>query len=353
MIVGMLRPVVPARVEPLAARPDFWTRYHEFRRARRAAARPEDDLRPDEEEEATLKRDNPFRRQDRYEIAIAGRMVSFFEGFAIAPESPEYETNKHLYDVDVYVVEDRRRERIGASWLPLVVERLDAYGCTTAGFWSEEQSGHEFMRWVGADKKLDSIESRLALPEVDWSMLERWAADGRRRSPHTRIEVYDGGVPESMWDEFAPRLSALLNTIPFEALDHGDIVITPAKMREFYERNRISGEVVHTTLTREPDGGISGITELSWAPYRRTNLWQFFTGVDPAQRGRGLGKWIKAAMLLHARDLYPDARWVTTDNAGSNAAMLKINRAMGFRAHRTGSAYQITRDRLAERVATL
>jgi GNAT superfamily N-acetyltransferase len=349
----MLRQLVRARVDPVAAGPDFWSRFHEFRRTRRAAARPEDDLRPDDEEEATLKRENRFRREDRYEIVSGGRMVSFLEGFAIAPESPEYETNKHLYNADVYVVEDRRRERIGASWLSLIVERLDAHGCTTAGFWCEEQSGHEFMRWVGAEKKLEAIESRLELGDVDWPMVEAWALDGSVRSPRTKLEIYDGGVPEAMWDEFAPRLSALLNTIPFESLDHRDIVITPDKMRDFNERNRLSGVVVHTVLTREDDGTISGITEMSWAPYRRTNIHQLFTGVDPSQRGRGLGKWIKAAMLLHARDLYPDARWVTTDNAGSNTAMLKINRALGFRAHRHGAAYQITRDRLAERVAAL
>ena len=349
----MVGEMVPVRIEPRDADRPFWSRYHEFRRVRRAAARPEDDLRPDDEEEALLKRGNPFRLQDRYEISSGGRMLSVFEGFSVSPDSPEYESNKHLYDVDVYVVEDRRRERIGASWLPVLMERLDARGCTTAGFWCQERAGHEFMAWVGADKKLQSIESRLDLDEVDWAMLERWVAEGRERSPQTRLEIYDGGVPEPMWEEFAPRLSALLNTIPFESLDHGDIVVTPAKMREYYDRMRLTGELLHTAVTREPGGSISAMTEISWEPYRPRNLYQMFTGVDPAQRGRGLGKWIKAATLRHVRDLYPDARWVTTDNAGSNAPMLKINRAMGFRAHRTGAAYQITRDRLATRIAAL
>jgi hypothetical protein len=41
---------------------------------------------------------------------------------------------------------------------------------------------------------------------------------------------------------------------------------------------------------------------------------------------------------------------VVTDNAGSNAPMLKINRMMGFKPYRTGTDYQITRDRLVERL---
>jgi GNAT superfamily N-acetyltransferase len=349
----MVAQLFPAAIEPKAADAGFWARYHEFRRLRGAAARPEDDLRSDAEEEAILKRGSPFRLQDRYEISTGGRMISVFEGHAVAPESPEFETSKHLYDVDLYVIPERRRERIGASWLPRIVERLDARGCTTAGFWCEEESGHAFMRWVGAERKFESIESRLDLAEVDWRMLEGWLAEGQSRSPSTRLEIHDGGPPEAMWDEFTMRLSALLNTMPFESLDHGDIVVTPAKMRDYFERMKITGEVVHTALTREPDGVISGITEISWVPYRRRNLYQMFTGVDPAQRGRGLGKWIKAALLLHARNLYPDARWVTTDNAGSNAPMLKINRTMGFRPHRRGATYQVTRDRLAARARAL
>jgi GNAT superfamily N-acetyltransferase len=145
----------------------------------------------------------------------------------------------------------------------------------------------------------------------------------------------------------------MLNTIPFEALDHGEIVITPERMREWYGRMELSGEVTHTVITREPDGVISGITDVTWAPYRPAIIHQQFTGVRPDARGRGLGKWIKAAMLLHLRKLYPDAEWVVTDNAGSNAPMLKINRTLGFKAYRQGTEYQITRDDLAERLSGL
>ena len=124
-------------------------------------------------------------------------------------------------------------------------------------------------------------------------------------------------------------------------------------MREWYGRMKIAGEVHHTVMTREPDGVISGVTDVLWAPYHPTIVYQQFTGVRPDARGRGLGKWIKAAMLLHLRQLYPGVEWVSTDNAGSNAPMLKINRAMGFKAYRNGSSYQITRDDLEKRLTKI
>jgi len=58
-------------------------------------------------------------------------------------------------------------------------------------------------------------------------------------------------------------------------------------------------------------------------------------------------------MLLHLHELYPDARWITTDNANSNAPMLKINRAMGFKPYRGSVEYQMTREQLEAKIRTL
>ena len=347
----MVGELVPTPVDPSTAGEDFWKRYHEFRRVRQKESRPDDPPKRDVEEEALMKRPDPFQIRERFEIFREGRMLSWFSGYTVTSASPEYESKKHLYDADIYVVSSHRRRGIGASWLPLVLELMDRHGCTTVGLWAEEESGHEFLKWIGAEPKLTSIESRLTLSEVDWVMLERWVAEGEARSPKTTLEIFDGPLPEDMWADYAPQLSAMLNTIPFEALDHGEIVITPERMREWYRRMELSGDVVHTIITREPDGVISGITDVAWAPHRPTNIHQRFTGVRPETRSRGLGKWIKAAMLHHVRELYPDAAYVVTDNAGSNAPMLKINRTLGFKPYRTGTDYQITRDRLVERLA--
>jgi GNAT superfamily N-acetyltransferase len=248
---------------------------------------------------------------------------------------------------------EERRKRIGASWLPAIVELMDEQGCTVLGLSADRDSGHAFLRWMGAEPKLQEIESRLKLADVDWPMMQRWVEEGARRSPETKLEIYDGPLPEVLWPDFAKQRSALLNTMPFEGLDIGEIIVTPDRIREYQERSRMAGVVDHEVLTREADGAISGMTDVSWAPYRRTHIEQQFTGVRPDARGRGLGKWIKAAMVLHVRDLYPDAQWVSTGNAGSNAPMLKINRAMGFKPYRTSVNYQVGIDRMRERIRTL
>lgn len=349
----MVGEVMPVPFDPVHAGRDLWGRYHAFRRVQQKESRPDDPLKSDADEEALLKRADPFTARERFEVSRDGAMLGWFVGSTVTPKSPEYETNKHLYDADIYVLSEHRRRGIGTSFLPVIVELMARHGATTVSLWAEEKSGHEFLKWLGAEPKMSSIESRLRLSGVDWPMLERWVAEGKARSPQTRLEIYDGPLPEEMRADYAPQLSTMLNTIPFEGLDHGEIVVTPEQMREWYARMELTGRVLHTVMTREPDGVISGVTDTMWAPYHRTIIYQQFTGVRPDARGRGLGKWIKAAMLLHMRDLYPEADWVATDNAGSNAPMLTINRTMGFQAYRHGTSYQMTRENLEERLAAL
>jgi GNAT superfamily N-acetyltransferase len=343
----------PARVDFQSAGADFWKRYHAYRRVRQQESRPDDPLRPDELEERWLKRESPFDLQYQYEIAEDGILLSWLSGSTVKPGTPEYDSNKHLFWADLYVRPDARRRGLGSSWLPLLGDLMDAHGCTVLGIGTEDAPGHAFLRWLGAESKLSGAENRLKLADVDWKMVERWVNDGPKRSPQTKLVTYDGPLPESMWDDFAPQLSSMLNTMPFEGLDHGEIVVTPDHIRDFYARLEIGREQLHTILTREPDGVISAITDMTWAPHRPAIINQQFTGVRPDARGRGLGKWIKAAMLAHLRDLYPEAQWVATQNAGSNAPMLAINKQLGFKQYRAETEYQIGREGLAARIKRL
>ena len=346
----MIGQLVPARIDFKSAGADFWKRYHDYRQVRQKESRPDDPLRPNDIEEKRLKRDNPFEIEYHYEIAKDGVLLGWFAGMTIKPGTPEYESNKHLFWADIYVRPDQRRKGIGSMWLPVVVELMDAHGCTVVGFGTEEPPGHAFLKSLGAVARFSGAENRLKLADVDWKMVERWIAEGPKRSPRTKFELYDGPLPESMWDDFSPQLSNMLNNMPWEGLDHGEIVVTPAHMREFYAQLVISGERLHTILTREPDGVVSSITDTVWAPHRPTIVEQRFTGVRTDARGRGLGKWVKAAMLAHLRKVYPEAEWVATENAGSNGPMLAINKKLGFKQYRAGTEYQINRDDLAARL---
>lgn len=53
--------------------------------------------------------------------------------------------------------------------------------------------------------------------------------------------------------------------------------------------------------------------------------------MHPEHRGRSLGLHVKLANLALARELHPGMRCTDTYNAESNAPMIAINEAIGFR----------------------
>ena len=65
------------------------------------------------------------------------------------------------------------------------------------------------------------------------------------------------------------------------------------------------------------------------------------TGVRQAYKGRGLGKMLKAEMLLYIRREYPDVKYISTGNADSNAPMLSINQRLGFKKYRPIKVYKL------------
>ncbi len=102
-----------------------------------------------------------------------------------------------------------------------------------------------------------------------------------------------------------------------------------------------SGGRLIVAVTTEADGRISGVTVMGFFPDQETMIHQYITGVRLRYRGRGLGKWLKAAMLLRVRKCLPQVQVVVTNNATSNEAMLSINRRLGFKPYKDGFDAQI------------
>ena len=100
-----------------------------------------------------------------------------------------------------------------------------------------------------------------------------------------------------------------------------------------------------TIVARDGEGGpLVGFTELFHQPSAPEVLHQGDTGVFPAHRGRGRGRRFKAAMLERVLAGRPEARGVRTTNADANAAMLAINRELGFAPWLVCTVWQAERE---------
>lgn len=337
--------------DPKQADADRWQMYHRFRQIRHQESRPDDPLTPSEVVEKMMKQDHPHNHSRYFAVVDGGEVLASLGAGTAKPAAPDYEENKHLLWADLVVHPDHRRKGIARSLLPTIKALMDEYGNTVFTTGTEQESGRAFLNWLRAEEKMQAAENRLDFTEIDWDMISNWIAEGAERSPHSEMKLFEDRLPDELLQAYCPVYSEVMNQQPFDDLNIGKIEFTPEVFKEQYKRFDQLGAAHHTMITFEPDGAISGLTEVMHFPHRPTYLTQNLTGVVDTYRGRGLGKLLKAAMLDYAHGKYPDLKWVVTGNAHSNDPMLSINKRLGFREFKGNSLYQISKEGLEAAIA--
>jgi len=337
----------PFEFKPDDADGPLWQRFHAYRRQRSLEHDPDLPVPPDDVAKANIRHREPTWHERRFLVADEGRIIGMLAVRYPKPESPEYEGWKHIVHAWGGVVAPARHQGVGRALLGSALEMLDHYGARLLMVSSSETDGQQCIEHLGARALQVERRSRLDLATLDWQRVDRWIADREGRAPTTTVEMYPNRLPDDILEEFCAAETTLMNLMPWDDLDHGEIVITPDDLRDLYKRLDRTNTEHHTFLSREADGTISGITDMSWRPWAPQEAHQWFTGVHPDYRGRGLGKALKATMLRFLADRHGDLRWVYTENATSNAAMLAINERLGFREHRVYKNYQLERDAVA------
>ena len=191
-------------------------------------------------------------------------------------------------------------------------------------------SGAAFCAAMQAQQAMVADENRLDLRSVDQALIDRWLAVGPRRAPGYRLLFVAGPTPPELADEVAAVLN-VMNTAPREGLDVGDTRITPELLRQNDDAaSAVGAQRRACYAVEEKSGKFVGLSDITVRPDLPDRVWVGDTAVDPAHRGQGLGKWLKAAITRHILDVLPGVRWVITWNAGSNEPMLAINHAARF-----------------------
>lgn len=330
--------------EPKTASREAWARYHAFRRIRHAEESPGDPLNSDEKEEIEMKRDDP--EGDEFIHAAmdpaSGAMIGILWFGVFKETSPSYATNGHMAWTGASVMQADRRRGIGTALLRLVPGLARAHKIRLLTGWATEDDGKAFVRALGAKVGSRRRENRLDFDRVDWPMVVSWAREGPTRSPGTTIRWFRGRIDDDALEAYAKLFTEIANQQPWDDLERGDFIHDAAWFRDRADRFASLGDTWLTAISVEPDGSISGLTDMVYDPDEVYIIGQGLTGVREANRGRGLGKWLKAEMLLHVREAFPQVRTVSTWNATTNAAMLAINDALGFREHRVSEMPQMT-----------
>lgn len=173
--------------------------------------------------------------------------------------------------------------------------------------------------------------SRLSFPDVDWALMESWVDRAAERASDYELRYLPSPIGEEHLAAFCD-LTFIMNTAPREDYEEEDEVLTPEIWRDVEAKGAVRAQDILTYVAVDkPSGEFAGFTTVAYHRLQPDLVSQWDTGVDPAHRNKGLGRWLKAAMALKLRSEYPDVKRIDTFNAGSNEAMLRINVEMGFK----------------------
>lgn len=352
-------PIGKFSIEPFevkTASEDHWHRYFALDEAifREIAPDPNDPPQARAMARAFMVEPGPYRHVERW-IALPAQGAAkgeHFIGFGsvsfYTPQAPDYAENKHIAFAEVKVGEPYRGQGVAQALLRTLLEAAVKQGATTIQGQAAHPAGHALCKHLGGTMAIEEAENRLKLAEVDWSMIQSWKAEGPARAPEVRIQSFTE-APEADLGAYTQVYTAVMNQQPMGKIEN-QMVITPQSRRVQEQELKKKRIEWYTMISREPDGAISGLTEMYYSPDEPHRIFQGLTGVAERYRGRGLGKWLKAEMLLDVRKRYPNLKFVATGNADVNAPMLSINRRMGFKRYIGFSMYKFKVNELCHRL---
>jgi mycothiol synthase len=327
------------RFDPDTASPEYFKARHKYLTLRSREEMPEDPPRSLEFSITNAKNWKLLEKEKWEAWHLWGNdeiVAELFVYFSLS------EDNKHLIHGEMTVLHPYRTKGYSKLLLPKLVQMAETYDrtllmCNTS---SRIPAGALFAEHLGASKGMETHTNQLVLSEVDRSLLETWIENAKATAKDFELGLWTL-YPEEEIVAIA-KMIEVMNTAPKDDLDVEDFKVEPEVLRQFEAYNKVRNvEFWMMYVRHKPSSELAGYTQTFWDPENPENLTQGDTGVLPKYRGHGLGKWLKAAMIQKVLAERPVVKRIRTGNADSNAPMLAINQALGFKPYIAGTVWQI------------
>jgi mycothiol synthase len=250
--------------------------------------------------------------------------------------------NKHLLDGDVNILQPYRKKGYSKLLLSKLAKMAETYQRTLVLIHTSSMipAGAVVAERLGAMKGMETHTNQLVLAELDTSLLETWINNAKTSAKDFEMGFWGDTFPEEEIHDIA-NMMQVMNDQPRGDLAIEDWKVTPEVLRQDEAYSKAQNVERWVLYVRHKSGELAGFTKTSWDPENPENLRQDDTGVLPKYRGYGLGKWLKAAMIQKVLAEHPIVKRIRTGNADSNAPMLAINHALGFKPYIAETVWQI------------
>ena len=267
------------------------------------------------------------------------------------PDNPDYEANKDRIYVEPVVLAPYRRQGIGTQLLPLIVKYAQKVGASWIQSDTKFESGFRFSEKIGATEAGRQRTNRLTIDQVNWDQMQHWVAEGQSQNPDTELMRIDLLPASNLIEPICDLITEINRNQPRDDLEGMSYIVTPEELMKQAKRLEELGQERVIYATRESNNTLSGMTDMFYGAAKPTYAHISLTGVRREFQNHGLGKWLKAAMLLDLHEHHPEVRFVDTNNFNNNSPMLSINDRIGFKLLEQYVFYKIRVHDLALKVS--
>ncbi|MDH3890525.1 MAG: hypothetical protein OEV49_05525 [candidate division Zixibacteria bacterium] len=195
-------------------------------------------------------------------------------------------------------------------------------------------------RWSGTElNRLDRF--RLIRKKANTSLMKSWLDDIPRQNPALRLEFYPE-IPDQHLITHTNLFIRYMHEMPTERESDKQFKMTIDEVRQDREWRRQNNAYVYVYALFDTDGEMIGHSNAFVTGADSSDVYQAMTGLNSEYRGRGLSRWLKAALFFKVGEDFPDNKTMTTDMRAANAPIQKVNAEMGYKLLSSGHEFELS-----------
>jgi len=240
---------------------------------------------------------------------------------------------------------DKIPEEISKLAAGRIAEYMEDYNCSKVFSTVHDKRLETVVRSWNGEQLSQFNEYVLYRDKADMARLKKWMDEIPLRHKDLSIKFYEE-IPDEYLESFARLLEATLYDMPEEREGGMNFHVDVKELKDQSRWRKENQMPTYKHLIFNESGEIVGLTIAEVSLSNPRTALQFMTGIKGEYRGRGLSKWLKAAMFFKLGELFPENRKVITWMRAVNEPIQHINKLMGYVLESQGYEFKITKPEL-------